>query len=365
MPKDSQTITWIQILRGIAASLIVLAHLRYQAIITPGVNLFGWHEPLSAGVDIFFVISGFIMMLVTDPATGRKSRPGAFLANRITRIVPLYWVYTLLLTIGAIVVPSILRWTVLTPDIVIRSLLFIPSFHPVDGEIHPLLAQGWTLQYEMFFYICFTFLIGLTTGARIIAMAVLFAALSVLAGMVGRETALMAFVGDTIIFEFVAGMALYWAWRRGWVVTWAAIPIALIVLPGLIWAIGSGAAAPFVTDLDQQRLRFIVWGIPSLLVVYVFLAMPEVSGPVARGLTRIGDASYSLYLGHSFVVAAALLAWSALGHESSAAFRLLLVFPLAIIASLIAYAVVERPLLALSRRAVRALAERPEAAPTR
>ena len=351
----------IQILRGIAASLVVLVHSQYGDNYNIATDLFSWSRLFEMGVDLFFVTSGFIMMLVSDPLTGRETSPHHFLVRRIQRIVPLYWFYTLLLTFGAVLVPSILRWTTLTPSLVLKSLFFVPSFHPVDGQLHPLLAQGWTLNYEMFFYLCFAVMIGLALGTRVIAMASLFVALWGLSLAVGQDTAFMAFLGNTIVFEFVAGMGLYWVYRRGWVVARAAIPAA-IALPILIWLIGSGTAAPLAAGLDQISLRCIVWGIPSLLAVYVVLALPEMSNPVARALSTLGDASYSLYLCHTFVVAVVVRIWRMLGHESSLAFGLLVILPCCIAVSLLSYRLIERPLIALTRRAAGILTPKPAGA---
>jgi exopolysaccharide production protein ExoZ len=361
MQHATGRIQGIQILRGLAASMVVLVHSQYATDYQISPNLFTWDRMLEMGVDLFFVTSGFIMMLVSDPVTGRETRPVTFLVRRIQRIVPLYWFYTLLLSFGALLVPSILRWTTLTPGLVLKSLFFVPAFHPVDGQLHPMLSQGWTLQYEMFFYLCFTIMIGLTLSARVAGMALLFIALLILANAVGQETALMAFFGNTIVFEFVAGMGLYWVYRRGWVVGRAAIPIA-IILPVLVWLVGSGTAAPLADGLDQLALRCIVWGVPSLLAVYVVLALPEMANPVARALTRLGDASYSLYLCHTFIVAIVVRAWRAMGHDSSPAFGLLVVLPCCIVASLLSYRLVERPLIALSRRASDILAPKPAGA---
>jgi exopolysaccharide production protein ExoZ len=358
MTKSIENIQGIQILRGIAASAVALAHSQYGTVTRTSTNYFSWDHMLEAGVDLFFVISGFIMMLVSDPSANRSTSPGRFLLRRIQRIVPLYWFYTLLLLAAAMVYPAIMRWTVPTPELVINSLFFIPAFHPVSGAVQPLLSVGWTLQYEMFFYFCFALMIGLALGTRVIAMALLFVALVILATTIGRETAVMTFLSNTIVFEFVAGMGLYWVYRRGWAVPRAAIPIA-IVLPILIWAIGSGAVASLLGDMNQRPLRFIAWGLPSLLIVYVLLAVPEMSNPLARALAKLGDASYSLYLCHPFVVALVVKTWIAIGFQPSPAFGLLVVLPIAIIASLISYQMLERRLFPRGLRAIGGLLPKP------
>ena len=104
----------------------------------------------AAGVDIFFVVSGFIMVVTTMK---RDMAPGEFLLHRIARIVPVYWVVTILLF--AIVMygfkpVGIMR---MQPDWLAKSLLFIPFDR--DGRVEPIISVGWTLNYEMFFYLLF------------------------------------------------------------------------------------------------------------------------------------------------------------------------------------------------------------------
>ncbi len=102
-----------------------------------------------AGVDVFFVISGFIMWSIS----ARESRPAAFMVNRIVRITPLYWLATGVMIFGALA--GLFPRVVLTPDHIVNSLLFIPHVSPSNHQVWPLLVQGWTLNYEMFFYALF------------------------------------------------------------------------------------------------------------------------------------------------------------------------------------------------------------------
>jgi exopolysaccharide production protein ExoZ len=336
-----QLIQTVQILRALAAVLVVLVHSQYGAMTAASSHFFSWGRMPEAGVDLFFVISGFIMMLVSD---GRESTPGVFLLRRIQRIVPLYWAYTLALAALAVAIPSALRFTTLTPDLLLRSLFFIPTANPVNGVIQPLLSAGWTLQYEMFFYLCFAAAIRLSLGARVATMATLFGGLMILTGLTGRETAALQFLGNPLVLEFVAGMGVYWLYRRGWVTRRAAVPIGLIVLPAALWLVGSGVAAPLEDAVDHRWIRPIAWGIPAVLLFYVGVAIREVPGAVGRALAHLGDASYSLYLCHWFVVAAILKVWAALGHNPSATFGVLFVMPCCIVAGLVSHRWIETPL---------------------
>ncbi len=125
----------IQLMRGIAAMAVVFVH-----IPTFGRGHFG--------VDLFFCISGFIMMHITE------KDDDSFLLKRAIRIVPLYWAATLALCAVMHVAPHLVRTAQLRADLVIKSLLFIPFTLPGrNGSLHALLGTGWTLVYEAFFYL--------------------------------------------------------------------------------------------------------------------------------------------------------------------------------------------------------------------
>lgn len=329
--------------------MIVIGHNTYSTAVLGGPTakfpLFGWAPLLSTGVDIFFVLSGFIMMLVAEKGPSRSE----FLGSRVARVVPIYWFYTLALVVAAIVMPSILRWTTLTPELVLKSLFFVPYHHPVDGKIQPLLAQGWTLHYEMLFYIVFAALLSLSAGVRIGVTLLIFAVLLALPMAFGSGAAIVDFLSDTIILEFAAGMALHMVYRRGWVTPRTAAAAA-VLLVAAVWGLGSGALAPLAADYDPQQLRFLFWGIPAVLAVFVFLALRTPDNPIVRFLRKIGDASYTMYLCHTFIIAMVTPIWIRLGFKPGLAFTFGIVLPVVIVGSLVLYAVVERPLLGVARK---------------
>jgi exopolysaccharide production protein ExoZ len=103
------------------------------------------------GVDIFFVISGFIMVYTTQ---SHHVGPFSFFVNRVVRIVPIYWLLTLAVFTLAVIAPHLLGATRAAPSELLKSLLFIP-FAKSNGAVQPILFLGWTLNYEMFFYMLF------------------------------------------------------------------------------------------------------------------------------------------------------------------------------------------------------------------
>src|SRR5689334_16532037 len=137
----------IQWLRGIAALMVVAFHTNTLAL-HPSARM-DFLAIGETGVDLFFVISGFIMTITTVD----KRAPGEFLRRRIIRVVPLYWMITLSYAALAVMAPTLFRSA--SPDFLhtLGSLAFVPQFHPLfPSAIWPVVIPGWSLNYEMFFY---------------------------------------------------------------------------------------------------------------------------------------------------------------------------------------------------------------------
>lgn len=154
------TLYSVQVLRGVAALLVVVlhayVHLEARDII-PDVPL-----PVNsgrAGVDIFFVISGFIMVYISGDKFGRAGAPLDFLVKRVIRVVPIYWFYTLLMASFLFFAPHLFsHGKTFDATHLLASLAFIP-WQDSLGNIKPILQVGWTLNYEMYFYVVFAFLL--------------------------------------------------------------------------------------------------------------------------------------------------------------------------------------------------------------
>ena len=149
MPSGNFELFNIQALRAVAAFLVVFVHIDRLAELAgfrAGTTVFG-----NTGVDLFFVISGFIMVVTV---TERPQSPAQFFRHRVARIVPLYWLVTLAVFTLALVAPVLLQSTRANPAELLKSLAFIP-YRRFDGQMHPLVFVGWTLNYEMMFYALF------------------------------------------------------------------------------------------------------------------------------------------------------------------------------------------------------------------
>jgi exopolysaccharide production protein ExoZ len=332
----------IQYLRGLAAILVLASH----ALLYP---LTGSHLAYSRlgwlGVILFFVISGFIMVVVTGE--GRFSAPD-FLRRRFIRIVPMYWGATLLAAALALVAPQLFKTTVYDTGQLILSLLFVPFFNPVSGSIHPLYKLGWTLNYEVFFYVCFALLAFLGAGGRVIWLTVAFALLIVLGVLFQPQPAIPQFYTSFMPLAFCAGAWLGLGTLRGQV---GGLPRVGIWVALVLAALG--LAEGFLVDrggLLEDGLAFV--GFVAFASVLVLLAVRfERNLPRVALLEQIGDASYSIYLVHIYEVAVlAGFAFMLLNPADVLADYAVAAVSIAggTVAGLVVYRFVERPVLRLA-----------------
>jgi exopolysaccharide production protein ExoZ len=340
----------IQALRAVAALSVFFFHyaetLRIEFGFPPGLFSIG-----DAGVDIFFVISGFIMCLTTDRPDQRS--PGQFAVKRLARILPLYYVMTLGVFALALVAPHLLGSTTASLGNLVKSLLFVP-YAREDGMVQPILFLGWTLNYEMFFYAIFT--LALLTGRPAIAAIGVIVALVVAGAFIPDGNVVVDFYTSGILLEFVFGCLLYLAFRHR--------PHWLKAV-SLLWVVGVLALAAqnfYPQDLPREIGR----GLPALLIVGGLLGSEARAGGVIQSaLARLGDASYSLYLGHPYVIALTTKVAVAVFGASLVSAALVGVASLAvtIVASLLMFALLERPSNEWLRRIL--LGERPRSSQAR
>lgn len=325
----------IQALRFVAALLVVVTHSTFYV----ADRLIAGHPVWSAGaagVDVFFVISGFVMVVSSQGLIGRPDGARTFLLRRLSRIVPMYWVATTLKLAAVLAVPAAVLNGGIDLGYVAASYLFIPAFAQ-SGEIHPLVAVGWTLNFEMFFYAVFALAMMLRVSP-VPLVGALFACLSVAALFRQPDWPALSFWLDTILLEFVAGMLLAKLCLAGVRVP---APVAVLMVAigfvGLLWPWG---ALP-------QMMRVLNWGIPAMLIVAgVALLEPVLQGRLPRPTMLLGDSSYALYLFHPMIspAAPALLAKLAF---PNAPLSILLSVALAIGVALVVHRFGERPVTAM------------------
>ena len=283
----------IQILRAIAALIVVLHHSLEESMaavvpltIPDCFITFG-----AAGVDIFFVISGFIMFYVSFPNDKAAASPISFLVKRIMRIYPLYWFcVATLLGLWSI---GLFHSLQLDADVLVRSIFLFPSEHLV-------INVSWTLVYEMYFYLIFAAtlvysrpIISLfgTSGAILILYVI---------GHFAPDGAARIFLTNEIAVEFCFGLFLGYFFQR---FPRLFLGARLLSIPGFALIL----MAPLVVAHENTNglpgaARLLAWGIPAFLIVLSFLCLKASRTPLQRGMALLGDASYAIYLTHPFVM---------------------------------------------------------------
>jgi exopolysaccharide production protein ExoZ len=284
----------IQYLRGIAAILVLVSHALLYPLVEENVvsARLGW-----LGVVLFFVISGFIMVAVTGEGSFSARD---FLRRRLIRIVPLYWAATLLAGGLALFAPHIFKSTVFDWGQLIQSMLFVPFFNAGSGGIHPIYKLGWTLNYEMFFYVCFALLAFLGALQRVVWLTVAFAALAVLGWLATPQSAIGEFYTNFMPLAFCAGAWLGLLTLRGQVAKVSGALVAAVAMLGLL-----GLAEGFGVNLDgiaHDGLAFVGFALFATALVLLAIRL-EPQLPRIPVLELLGDASYSIYLAHIYVVA--------------------------------------------------------------
>lgn len=293
--RDGEVVS-IQYLRGLAALAVVVFHAAMRSGSAFGVG--------AAGVDIFFAVSGFIMWTVTCQ---RETDPPTFLLRRAQRILPLYWLVTLAVAGLALAAPRLFPAMRPTLAHVTQSILFVPHRDPT-GLIAPLIVPGWTLTYEVWFYLLFATCLLAPSRRRIWLSTAMLVGLVALGPLGDRQDPLWATATNPLLLEFAGGLWIGWARTQG-------------RLPGqrLSWlALISGLAALAITaisGIDVEPARALYWGLPASLIVAGAVGL-EAARPLPRvGMLRtLGDASYSVYLVHGLAISAAfrlLQAWPA------------------------------------------------------
>jgi peptidoglycan/LPS O-acetylase OafA/YrhL len=343
MSRADPQLERLQALRFIAAAAIVVRHvfmeLDQHAISFPFRDAL-MSVPWGAGVDVFFVISGFVITFGSVGKAPSSGAAGDFVMRRLIRLWPTYALFTALMLLAMVIVPQTLTHPVIDPAHTAASFAFLPWPEPGDGAYYPVLGQGWTLNYEMFFYVCFA--ATMFAPSRFRAGLLWAGGLAlILAGLMWKLPQPLQFYADPIVVEFLFGVALAVLYRRWNVRSSWAIWIAFAGFATL------GVLAVLLPDMH----RAVKAGIPGALIVggVVF------SGPLVeryfgcQPLATLGNASYALYLSHTFAVNALLAVWLRLGLDAPWVFTGL-AFVASVGISLAVYFVLEKPTLAFLKQ---------------
>jgi exopolysaccharide production protein ExoZ len=279
----------LQVLRFIAALMVVYVHAAQTAFaVTGSIGIIphGLFITGLAGVDIFFVLSGVVIAKTAPGMTASQ-----FVWRRLRRILPIYFAALL------ICLPLLVRasesgvgWRA-----AVSTLLLWPA---TDVMTAPLLGVAWTLSFEMLFYLS----VALVLHDRrwLYVLGVLFGAAFALRPF----GPVFQFLGNPLVFEFLFGVAIASAqrWRGGLL----GIPLGFagLAMAGFLHLAPAGETLESLTGQENLR-RVFVYGLPAAMIVYGFMQIKA-----RESLwTRLGDASYSLYLFHPTILGLLLMLW--------------------------------------------------------
>lgn len=291
----------VQILRFFAATLVVVIHagVAVSEVAARIGRTFEVPSPFDwgLGVDIFFIISGFIMYYMMHDRFGEPGAALGFLRRRLIRIVPLYWICTTLTLVSIVFAGNLVKNNALDVGHIAASYAFIPWLRVHDPELFPfpLLSLGWTLNYEMFFYVAFALALLAPKRIGIAALTGSFVVLMIIAGLAPDRIWLLKFWGGSMIGEFLLGIALaavHLSGRR------MSLPLtSASVVAGLLLAV-----VFFQTNAYDYLPRLITGGLPAILIAGAVTLTPaaNIRNRVMRLLAIGGNASYALYLTHPF-----------------------------------------------------------------
>jgi peptidoglycan/LPS O-acetylase OafA/YrhL len=304
-------IATLQILRFVAATMVVYHHSGLLAQSLYGsAGFFGAGNFVAVGalgVDIFFVVSGFIITLTGPLATPRLTGV-QFLWRRWSRVAPLFYLMTLqtLITYGIPARANVFRaGSPITLDRVVATIFFWPSFGPTN--VPPILSNGWTLCFEMIFYTAMSAaLIGGRIRRNLLVGAILVLTLAVMRRFSGWNG--FAILLNPIFLEFGLGVLLALGWR--WLqrlnplagLALGSAGLAVFIALGLQSVFGITGWNGLMSDHGVVR-RVVLVGVPSALLVAGALSLDRfVKGPAVEMFAHLGDASYSIYLVHGLMV---------------------------------------------------------------
>ncbi|MFM0405246.1 acyltransferase family protein [Paraburkholderia dipogonis] len=274
----------VQYLRGLAAILVLIHHVIHKQGQLSGLGG-EWQFGVS-GVDLFFIISGFIMCHIT---ARRETTARDFLCARVKRIIPLYWTLTLAALAVYIASPNMVNSSGGTTTI-INSFTLIPT-----GDVF-LIQNGWTLSYEFLFYLVFATSLWIRRDWRLSGVATALVAMVALGVLLKPSNPTLQALTGQLLLEFVMGIGAYRYINQQ--------RHSRVLDVGLLVA---GVAALVVgLFINHVGNRVLWYGLPYALIFAGFVSLDSVVarvevGLISRVLKKIGDASYSIYLSHPFV----------------------------------------------------------------
>jgi exopolysaccharide production protein ExoZ len=345
--KESRRIAGVQVCRGLAALLVVLAHLHGIEIKYCDTNYLLLFEHGALGVDLFFVISGIVIASVTTNKFGNPRNAGTFFYHRVARIFPVFWIYTTFTLIARRFNPLGIDMNRGQPINLLASYMLIPTHRPM------LLLQGWTLSYELYFYFVFFLLLLLVSQRTAVWLLALWGVTVIVFKLhIGLSPyPLLQLLISPSVLEFLCGCIIFHIYCRYKLHRVAGI---LLLFASLLWLsvilayslhVHSGQAA-WITDSPWPRA--LLYGPFAFLFLLGAIELERTD--LVRYfplLKSFGDWSYSIYLSHVLILELiARLAYHLFpNHHNLILIIAIIGLPSTVCAGYLSYIYLEQPLI--------------------
>ena len=255
----------IEFSRFLAAMLVMCVH----------IPVFGFG---AFGVDIFFIISGFVMMHSTESTSIN------FFKKRLIRILPNYYIFTLGVFIVALKFPHLLNNTTANLDHLFKSLFFIP-FNKNETGHFPILFLGWTLNLEMLFYSIFALSLMINKKYRGFISSYILLTIFLISAQI-NSFPLKAY-SEFIIFEFILGMIIYLIiFKKNYIESFLML---LAIIIGCLFH-----------EINLNN-RLLIYGLPSMIIMFLMILKFQ-NLKLSKFILMLGAGSYSLYLTHPYII---------------------------------------------------------------
>lgn len=327
----------VQYMRAIAALMVVCTHTAWKGE-QYSTNPMYWFNIGGVGVDLFFIISGYIMC---HTIFNKKLNVVDFIKARLVRIIPLYWVLTSVALCVYWVAPDKVNSSGGSTSVLYSFILF-----PTDSKY--LIQNGWTLSYEFYFYIIFSVGLFFAGFLRFLAPAVILLSLALFGYLVETGGIYFNFLTNSLLIEFAMGIFIFNIHRA----------IVFNNSYSLILIIVSIVSLAYVNFFGGSGERVLDYGVPCFLF---FLAMINFeskfsilkNNTASSIMAKIGDSSYSIYLIHPFVLTGSSIVLNKLGFSVYGWFFVSLLIINSVLAGLCCHVFLEKPMTEFIRRLVK------------
>lgn len=321
----------IQFLRGIAAIMVVMEHAAFKAKQNNIISL-EWFHVGYTGVDLFFIISGFIMCYTTH---NRTISTVSFLKNRIERIIPLYWLLSILALAIFIMYPHLVNSSGGYTGI-------LESFFLIPNGSKFLIQNGWTLSYEFYFYIIFSIFLffNFKENLKNIGISTTLAILVIIGVIINPKTPYLSFLTSGMLLEFLFGIAAFIIISRYSFSTYINL-ISIVIGIAILTYFNINGFPEIILS------RPLTIGIPMFFIFIGFLGLEKYfvssKNMFLDLVEKLGNSSYSLYLIHPFVLSLSAIILKKLHISNSYFFSTFLIFG-SVVAGFITYNIIEKPI---------------------